>query len=235
MRVRNIKTADMQRIIDANEDMSKSSLVKIKVLLHMLMEYAAKQDIVQKNYAAFIALPRKTDKAREVFTDLEIATLFKNDTDKWVKSILIMMFTGFRISELLALTRFNVDFKNDTIIGGSKTEAGRNRIVPISPRISEYIRWWLDQNGDTLICHDSGAALTPYNYRKTYYTPTLERLGIRPLTPHCCRHTFATMLSRAGADTLAIQKIIGHADYSTTANIYTHPDFAMLRDAINRL
>lgn len=235
MKVRDIRTADMQGVVDANASMSISALKDIRSVLHMMLKYAVQHDIVHKNYAEFIMLPKRAKKERETFTDIEIQALFRNDSDPWVQSILILIYTGFRVSEMLQLTRFNVDMKNDVLIGGLKTEAGRNRIVPIHPKIKPYINQWLERNGDTLICSPMGGSLPPDNYRKRYFAPTLELLGIRNLTPHCCRHTFATMLSRAGADTLAIQKIIGHADYSTTANIYTHPDFQALKNAMDLL
>jgi len=58
-------------------------------------------------------------------------------------------------------------------------------------------------------------------------------LGIRELNPHSCRHTCASLLAKAGADPLAIQRILGHASYSTTADHYTHTDIEYLQKAIN--
>jgi integrase len=235
MIVRDIRTPDMQRIIDENAHMSMSALKDIRSVLHMLLRQAVQQDIVHKNYAEFIVLPKKERAEREVFSDLEIATLFKNDSDEWAQTVLILIYTGFRVSEMLALTRFNVDLENGVLIGGMKTEAGRNRAVPIHPRILPYIRAWTVKGGETLVCAPLGGPLSANNYRKRYYTPTLKKLGIRPLTPHSCRHTLGTMLDRAGAPTTATQKILGHADYSTTANIYTHPDFMALKNAMDLL
>jgi integrase len=235
MIVKDIRTPDMQKIIDANAHMSTSALKDIRSVLHMLLRQAIQQDIAHKNYAEFIVLPKRSKAERETFTDLEIQTLFKHDGDPWVQSILILIYTGFRVSELLTLTRFNVDLDNGVLIGGMKTEAGRNRAVPIHPRIMPYINAWLAKGGDTIVCAPQGGPLPADNYRNRYFAPALERLGIRPLTPHCCRHTLATLLDRAGAKTTATQKILGHADYATTANIYTHPDFVALKNAIELL
>jgi integrase len=233
MIVKDIRTPDMQKIIDANAHMSTSALKDIRSVLHMLLRQAIQQDIAHKNYAEFIILPKRAKAERETFTDLEIQTLFKNDGDPWVQSILILIYTGFRVSELLSLTRFNVD--NGVLIGGMKTEAGRNRAVPIHPRIMPYINAWIAKGGETIICAPQGGPLSADNYRKRYFAPTLEKLGIRPLTPHSCRHTFGTLLARAGARPANIQKLIGHADYSTTANIYTHPDFVALKNDLELL
>ena len=63
----------------------------------------------------------------------------------------------------------------------------------------------------------------------------MDALGIKNKTPHCARHTFATLMARKGADAKALQKIIGHASYSTTADIYTHLDIADLKKEIEKL
>jgi len=235
MRVRDIRTADMQRIIDANAVMSLSALKDIRGVFHMVLEYAVQHDVVHKNYSDFIVMPKKEKIARDVFSEIEIQKLFDNDSDPWVQTILILIHTGFRVTEMLELTRFSVDFKRNILTGGIKTEAGINRAVPIHPKILPYIKAWLDRGGETLICAPRGSALPAENYRRRYYMPTLERLGIRPLTPHCCRHTCATRLAAAGALPIIIKQIMGHADYQTTANIYTHPDLAALQDAIKRI
>lgn len=64
----------------------------------------------------------------------------------------------------------------------------------------------------------------PNNFRKRDYYPLLDRLGIERKTPHATRHTFASQAIKGGVPPELLQKILGHADYSTTANIYTHID-----------
>ena len=115
------------------------------------------------------------------------------------------------IRESISETRNPVS-ENGVLIGGRKTEAGRNRAVQIHPRIMPYIKAWLAKDGEMVVCAPQGGALPADKYRKRYYAPTSERFDIRPLTPHCCRHTFGTMLDRAGANTTTIQRIMGHAD-----------------------
>ncbi|MBU5440346.1 tyrosine-type recombinase/integrase [Tissierella sp. MSJ-40] len=64
---------------------------------------------------------------------------------------------------------------------------------------------------------------------------SLEKVGIRKLTPYSARHTFASLLNKAGADKVYIQKLIGHSDYSTTTNIYTHLEMEELKKAIEMI
>lgn len=165
------------------------------------------------------------------FSDIAIKKLIDAaETDEWTNTILILNYTGMRIAELLKLTKFDVDFNSGFTTGGIKTDAVKDRLIPIHPNINKYIEYWMDKDDDTeyLISRNGTRVLVNY-YRKDLHYPALEKLKLRKLTPHSTRHTFGTLMSRAGADTIAIQKIIGHADYSTTANIYTHKNLEELK------
>ena len=230
-----LRTVHFQGIIDGlcKAGMSRSTLEKVKVLISMLYDYAIQNDIINKNYGKFIHLPKSNKQEKEIFTDIELQTLFKADSDEWVMTILILNYTGLRLNELLGLTPFCVDMNNQTMTGGLKTEAGKDRTVPIHPKILKYVQYWLDKKGDFLICKNDGKRIRDNYYRKKLYYPTHERLGIRKLNPHCCRHTFATILRKSGADTKTIQKLMGHTKYSFTADVYTHTNIEELKAAVN--
>lgn len=84
------------------------------------------------------------------------------------------------------------------------------------------------QDNEYLIARENGKQFKYENYYKEKFTPIMEQLNFKH-KPHDCRHTFATLMSNAGADIIALQKIIGHASYQTTANIYTHKDIEQLK------
>jgi len=202
----------------------------------MLYQYAIENDILNKNYAEFIKLPKMVREEKEIFSDLEIQKIEKNiDMVEWLDTVYILIYTGMRISELLGLTRFNVNLESGIITGGIKTDAGKNRTIPIHPKIYKYIKKWYDKQDDYLICTDKGKQIGQRKYREDYYLPALKSIGVRELNPHSCRHTFASLLSKAGAKTIAIQKLCGHADYALTADVYTHTDVEELKNAINLL
>ncbi len=73
------------------------------------------------------------------------------------------------------------------------------------------------------------------NFRSRDFNPVMKRLGIEGKTPHSTRHTFATMMSKADAGIENLQQIIGHKKYSTTAEIYIHPNVAKLKEEINKI
>lgn len=237
---RELRTAQFQCVIDElyeptdkeKKPASRSTLEKVKQIVCQLYKYAIENDIVDRNYAEFIKLPKIQAKEKEIFTDLEIQKLWKNQDIPYVDTILILLYTGMRISELLNLTPFQVDLKNNTITGGNKTDAGKNRIIPIHPKIKPFIVNRYDTKASHLICDEQGKGFTAKRYRDTIFYPILEKLSITKKTPHSTRHTFASKMAQSGANTIAIQKILGHADYSTTANVYTHLDIESLQKAI---
>jgi integrase len=236
VKVSDYRTAHIQRRIKAAHDagMSASTLQKIRTLAVQLLDMATSEDLVTKNYAKFVTMPRVEKKKRGRFSDLDIKILWDNVDVPWVDTILIMIYTGMRPGEMLGLTRFAVDWNQQTITGGIKTDAGKDRVIPIHPKIMPLVKKWYDKNGATLIC-ENGGPIKLKRYRELLYYPVLEQLGLPKLTPHCCRHTFASMMSDAGVDPKEIQEIIGHASYSTTADTYTHKDIAKLSKAIRQI
>ena len=237
-KIKDIKTSHIQSIINnmSNSGLSRSSCHKVKVLAGLIYKHAMADDIVDKNYAEMVELPAEKKKEQEIFTDLEIKKL-EDAVGKveWVDVILIFIYTGMRISELFELTKFNVDIKNMVITGGVKTDAGRDRIIPIHPKIQGHIKKWYAVPGEYLISNTIGTMMNVDNFRHRKYYPTLEKVGVRKLSPHKARHTFASMLNKAGANKVYIQKLIGHANYAVTANTYTHSDVEELRKAIEMI
>lgn len=135
--------------------------------------------------------------------------------------ILCQCYLGFRPSELLALRREDYDPTERTFRGGSKTDAGRDRVVTVSPKIQRAVNRCLARGGDRVFCGMHGEALSIEDYRAAFYD-VLDTLGLanptykvnddlrHTYTPHSCRHTFATLMKRiegADKDKLAL---IGH-------------------------
>ncbi|NCD00242.1 MAG: site-specific integrase [Bacteroidia bacterium] len=229
-----IRKIHLQKALDQsgfNPPMQK----KFRTLLNQMYKYAMENDIVDKNYAQFVetAYYKKSDR-RIPFTDFEIKRLFKDKDQEGFEladTILIMIYTGLRIGELLTINKSDVDIKNRVIIGGMKTEAGRNRVIPINKKILPLIQERYSHAKEYLIEKPNGKKYEYYLYNRHF--KILMKLLKASHSPHDCRHTFATLMSNAGANTNALQKIIGHAHYSTTADIYTHKDINELIQAID--
>lgn len=239
-KIRNIRTGQIQSAIDnvriKGKAPSHATLEKIKALLTMLMDYSIKNDIVSTNYAKFVKLPKKTESTRTSFTDLELSKIEKAaGAVPIVDSILVLCYTGFRINEFLSLTKFSYDPVQKTLTGGSKTDAGKDRTIPVHNKILPIIEGWYKTPGDYLFARKDGGKYAPCYYRSKLYYPTLEAIGAEKRPPHCTRHTFASLLHAAKVDPVEIQKLLGHSDYSLTANVYTHVDVEGLRKAVSSI
>lgn len=155
-KVKDLRAAHFQTVVDTahQNGLSASSLQKIKLFASLLCDYAVQNDIVIKNYATFVTLPKAETKEKVPFSDLDLQRIdaAAKAGIMYADLILIMCYTGWRINEFLALTPFSWNSTNHTLRGGEKTEAGKNRVVPVSDKIMPYLQKWLDKNGPTIIC-----------------------------------------------------------------------------------
>ena len=106
-----------------------------------------------------------------------------------------------------------------------KTESG-DRYVPVPDGLLRILRAAY-RLGDGYVEPLTPGALDAAHRR------CIRRLGLPRLTLHGLRHTMATQALRNGASMRALQMVLGHADFRTTAMIYAHPDMAMLRRVVD--
>ena len=247
-KVRELKTVDYQECIDiCSEKYSRAMCEKVKQLCSQLCKYAMQNDIIDKNYAEFVKLPKQEKKERQTFSHEDIALLWENAADERVQQILIMIYTGFRIGEICNIKKSNVNLQENYIIAGEKTKAGIDRYVPIQADIKPFVdSLYNNSTSDKLIDMDIKT------FRNNVFYSALSDLGLinKPtknektgkleykdpaFTPHCTRHTFATLCVESGIDPKSLQKIIGHAKFETTADIYVHENTEELQNAISKL
>lgn len=250
IKMSDIRTAHFQKYV--NEATSKSSATKLKSLALMLCRYALENDIVDKNYAEFIKLPKFDKTEKVIFTKDQINTLWDHADDERIQVILSMIYMGFRLGEVVALTPENIHLEEGYVIGGIKTEAGTNRIIPFPvsiPEIKDFFVQWIakTKNSSRLF------PVSERQFRHQYFYQPLSELGMingklrsdagnswifpdnSHLTPHSTRHTFASLSASAGMRPENLQKIIGHADYSTTADVYIHSNIFELISEMSKL
>lgn len=227
---RELRTADYQVVIDQYSAKSYSTLSKFKQLVTQMSQWGIRQELITTNFASFIKLPENVKKEKEIFSADEIKKIEKDGSQE-ARLVLMMIYTGMRIGELFGLRTENVH--ETYVIGGEKTKAGRNRIIPIRSEGRKYFAEFKERaKGELLISGYEGQKVAA-NFRNRDYYPLLERLGIPKKTPHATRHTFASWAVANNIKPELLQKMLGHADYSTTANIYEHFDIDQLVEAID--
>lgn len=231
-RMCDLRLMDLQKLFD-NLELTAGTMKAIKSVLSMIFDFAIKNDFIDKNPAKFIELKNfKTVVERRIFTNEEIDILFKNKDKKYVDTILIMIYTGLRVSELLNLEIKNINLEKMLIyVEESKTETGI-RSIPIHIKILPFITRRMQINKKYLLTSIRDTKLHYSTYRVNFFK-VIEELNIGRHTIHDCRHTTATLLSNAGANPISIAKIMGHTDYDEiTAKVYTHKDEKELKKAI---
>lgn len=147
--------------------------------------------------------------------------------------ILIGIYSGWRPQELAMLRCSDIDFENNLMKGGMKTDAGTDRIVPIHPKILDLIKKnyeaALRMNSDYLFNDPNGQQGTTMTYDKYRhrFDKVMDRLKMDH-HPHETRHTFITKAKLAHVDEYAIKKIVGHTTSDITEAVYTHRDARQL-------
>lgn len=212
-----------------------STCKKVKVLFSQLYSYAVIHEITDKDYSHYIDIGKNTPVLpRKPFTTRQINKLTKaiDDYDH-LDTILIMIYSGIRIGELLNVKLKDVKLRDRyLVVTESKTEAGRNRVVPINRKIFDFIDRRIKAGGKYLISNANGDQISYHTYYETIFKKIMIALKLKHW-PHDCRHTCATLLNNAGANETAVKRILGHASKDVTEKVYTHKDLKELRKAIN--
>ena len=203
------------------------------------------RDVLNKNYAAFVTVQKTAKRPIETFTVEEIAKINAlatdgADADRWTqtaKLTMIFLFTGMRITELFTLPLANVHLDSAVpyIQGGIKTEAGRNRIIPLHQRILPYVQFFAGHAAGDLLVSGFCGNQKANGWRARDYKGMLEFLGIPYKVPHNTRKTMATNAAQAGVDQLALAKLMGWADLEVGNKYYIAPDVAYLAGEMDKL
>lgn len=235
-----IKLADLQYVVDTC-DKNYPTLRKLKVLFGQLYEYALKNDVCNKNYAEFVDIAKYKDRNpnrrdRNKFDKYELERLWAQQEDKYYQIVLMLIYSGVRISEMLDLLKSDVHLDEQFFdVIDSKTENGIRK-VPIADKVLPFFKdWYNDTNSEYLLHTENGEQFKYRNYYDSYFVPLMENLGFDKTT-HCCRHTCISMLAEAHVEQTTIKKIVGHSGAMTlTEKVYTHLDVKELIDAINKI
>ena len=194
-----------------------------KTVLCAIYDEAIKNGFASANLGAQLTITQPGKPQKDAFTDEELEILWKNICAEFVPVILIMCYTGMRPVEMrLFNPELHLDVKRQHILGcGAKTELGADAPI-LYPQFLEPL----------LLNHKPLDCSKAVFYAR--YTETLQLLSIRYLPPGCCRHTCASLLTRAGVQPAFIKRIMRHTSYKTTLG-YTHLQHTDESTAINSL
>ena len=226
-------------------------LQKYHRLISTVLEQAVKEGLVPFNVAARATLPKAEHKDVNYFQPEQVAAIreaLEQEPMKWKTLVHLLLITGARRGEVLGLKWDKVDFEGNRIFicnnilyradvgiyeSSPKTERSR-RYVALPTETMQLLRryraWQAEerlrlgeyyQNQGFVFSQDNGNPMHPDSV--TNWLKKFSRCHDLPhINPHAFRHTMASMLYFNGVDSVSISKRLGHAQVSTTANIYAH-------------
>lgn len=226
-----LKADQLQDWMD-NIDLSPGSKKRLKSTMIQLWKYAIKNDIVSKNYAETIEIHEKVEKTGKVFTEKEIQVLWDNVDHPVAQWILILMYTGMRIGELLAMTTDTIYLDKHYMVGGLKSEAGTDRVIPLHDKILPLVEKQLGK-AKYLMRDEKG--------RKLSYAKALEQFKMFMMEhkwehlPHDTRKTAVSMMHTSGIPIEVIRVIVGHSGKGVTERVYLYKTPYELVEFINKI
>lgn len=241
MRMRDIRVNHLERTIK-EADVGGNTKARMKSLFNQMYRFAMKHEIVDKDYAALCDSVKKpkTQIVRIPFSDAEIQMLWDNIQFPFVDMLLIGIYSGWRPQELAILKIEDIDFENGAFTGGLKTDAGRNRTVPIHPIIADLVKKNYDKavqmHSDALFNDESsqtGPSLTYDKYRNRF-NKIMKKLNMEH-KPHDTRHTFVTKAKSGKVDEFILKLMIGHEIQDITERVYTHRTLEDMKNEMNKI
>lgn len=227
-----------------NKPLSPSSINTIITTIKLAYGYANDFEITKHNPTLRLKRISNNEKIKaNAFTreeQIKIENYIEKLNNDEYFGIILVLYTGLRIGELLALTWKDINLKtglitiNKTMYRGKvcdgiweyritkpKTKAS-NRIIPMPSFIKEKLsELKKNRKSKYIVCRNDGSELNEKIFRYRY-NMILKRIKVRRLNFHCLRHTFATRALENKMDIKTLSEILGHSNVSTTLNIYVH-------------
>lgn len=231
--------------------LSAKSILEHHRLISAVLEQAVKEGLVPFNVASRATLPKVERKEVNYFQPEQIADIreaLEQESIKWKTLVHMLLITGARRGEILGLKWDKVDFERNKIhicnnvlysadrgiYEDTPKTASSNRYValPIETMqlLRQYRAWQNEerlrlgeyyQNQDFVFTQENGKPMHPDSIT-SWLSKFSKRHGLPHINPHAFRHTMASMLYFNGMDSISISKRLGHAQVSTTADIYAH-------------
>lgn len=248
--VYNMRATDLRaRHIKSCIDTAPSNSLKgrIKSVFNLMLDYALEYELVDKNYARTFTLANDNPDVNGhiIFTDKEMDKIWENIHLPYVDLIVIQCYSGWRPQELGLIKIEDVDIINWTFRGGMKTDAGKNRIVPIHSKIRPLVKARYDEaiilgsdylfNCADTVTHRSNLKLTYDKYRHRF-DKIRDQLELNPShRAHDGRKHFITLCKKYNVDEYAIKYMVGHSISDITEKVYTDRSIDWLKSEIEKI
>ena len=228
--------------LKTNKPLSVNTVFGIVSVLKQAFKLALTLDLIPKDPTVAIKLPQQQEKEIQALTRDEQKRIeeycLKQTKNNYI-GIIICLYTGIRLGELLALTWDDIDFekkflyikktaykikingKNQMVIDKPKTKKS-NRIIPLPDKLLNLLQLSKNKsNSDYVLSTKTNNMVDIRSYQRTFES-ILNKCGIKHYNFHCLRHTFATRALELGMDIKTLSEILGHTNVAITLNRYAH-------------
>lgn len=234
--IKNIKPKDVNAFVYSLSTYSHKTVSNHLCMLSQILDHAVIMGIIDINPAASVSVPKGLSKSKRDMITPEQIKIIESNADNGLFGLLayFLLYTGCRRGEALALKWGDIDFNNKLIhINKSayynsnspqfktpKTDAGLRDIILLDILAKKLVGRH-NKNHFVFSLTDGKEALKESQATKGW-AKYVKDAGLNGVTPHMLRHTYASLLFEAGVDVKSAQDLLGHADITTTQNIYTH-------------
>lgn len=238
--VRKLNKAICEEIID-RVDTGSATKKNVLTVMRTVIRYAMDMNLLTKDCTANISIEESDPVIDRIpYTKTEVALLWKN-SDKWqYRLMLILLYSGLRVNELLKNTIDNVNLEEKYIYVPKHLAKNKEseRKVPIHDRTLPFVRAFVENpnrgSKKNIILNDAGTVITYNNFCSRDLKKMNKGLEHEHKF-HDTRHTFASIGTEAGIPELYMQKIMGHKPKSILYNTYTHITMEELLEYINKI
>ena len=230
------------------------SIKIMKSLYCSLYKYAVPRHLCGEDYSRYLDISKyknenPNSQKREKITLEELDRIWANSNSDIAMIVLMLIYSGMRIGELLNLKKTECHISERYIeVIEAKTKSGIRK-VPIAEKTVKFWEHFYNSESEYLIYFNDrdfhGSTGQDHAYKRflsSYWTPYMEALNIYKTdkpdatkTPHECRYACVSMLEAAGIPDVKIKRIVGHASNNVTHDVYTQLDVSDLIEAINKI
>ncbi|MGB1237231.1 MAG: tyrosine recombinase XerC [Pseudomonadales bacterium] len=218
--------------------LSGRSIARMLSVLRNFFRYLEREGLSSADPTQGISAPKTGRKLPQTFEVDDISQLLNFEADDFLsardKAIMELLYSsGLRVSELVSLDLFSIDFSEGSlrVIG----KGNKERVVPVGKKALQAVQLWLRVRAEEVLSHESALFISQRGTRlgvrsvQQRLDHWASQLGVNgKLHPHKLRHSFASHMLQSSGDIRAVQELLGHADIATT-QIYTHLDFEHLQ------
>ena len=230
--------------------LSANSVNAIISVLQSSLQTAHLIGVANEYTANKIKRPKLIERPAECFSlkeQKQIEQAVLNSKKDKLFGILLCLYSGLRIGELIALRWSDIDFakglltvskschdsKNGLIIDEPKTATSR-RVIPLPKQLLPILKSIKKKSASPFVVSASGNPVSVRSYQRSFEL-LLKKLKILHKGFHSLRHTFATRALECGMDVKTLSEILGHKNPTVTLNRYAHSLIEHKADMMNRL